>query len=77
MTNFWPNWPVLPIKRYSKEEQLPRTALLYDCAGDEDTEDRKIRFLDNAILGLAKRRDLQNAPIADIDKLVTDGWRVD
>lgn len=80
---YWPNWPILTLKKKRLDGSLPDTGILYDCNSDDgrDPDDENIssrfRFLDDCILGLVTREELQQAPLVDIDDLLAKGWVVD
>lgn len=79
---YWPNWPILPLKRKRLDWGLPDTGILYDRTADDDWEEGddpslRFRFLDDCLMALVTMGQLMAAPVADINKLLAEGWVVD
>ncbi len=73
---FWYHWPFLTLKK-STGTGMPRTALLYDRYDEGEELAGEFRFLDDSLLFLTTRDEIRKAPIANIDKLIDDGWVID
>lgn len=75
----WGHWPILTLKRLSKEKNKSYdVALLYDRTHEGEEHSRSFRLLagvSGPVLGTIQQ--LRNAPIVDIDKILLDGWIVD
>lgn len=75
---FWTNWPLLTLKRRPQENnKTGEYALLYDRMHEGGTHDGEFRFFRNGIILFATLKEVREAPVADIDQILADGWVVD
>lgn len=71
----WPNFPLLPMKRYRGGGQFPQTAVIY---APESTAPRIVLYLDVSIFNPgAALRTAETATFKSLEELTEAGWRVD
>ena len=71
----WPNYPLLPMKRYSEGDRPPQTAVIY---APESTAPKIVLYLDVSIFNPADGlRTAKTTTFASIAELLSLGWRVD
>lgn len=76
----WPIWPLLPIKRYGKDERgFPECAALLDESREKGWV---VYVLPTGVFGLVAGTPLETQakeilPYENLDALQADGWMVD
>jgi hypothetical protein len=79
--NQWPNWPVLPVKRYdgTKPSGFPECAVMVACEGLLTTVFMANMYglVGESVGAMIRDLEVKRVEYADIDALLDDGWRVD
>ena len=73
----WPNWPLLPMKRYQEGDRLPQTAVIF--AADAAAPKVKL-YLDVSPWTVTLTKDMQTAESVTFDTVeecLAAGWRID
>ena len=79
----WPNWPLLPVKRHTKDRSGPECGILIDNQpiGDKlDPEHKSLRTIFLTSMFALKKTDLKTVEKKEyesVEKMLADGWIVD
>lgn len=76
-SNQWPNWPVLPIKRYTKKFELPECGFIMDVSGFGGKSLVYLCNLFKVTSGETKLDEVPTLQYSDVKEMLLDGWMVD